>query len=263
MVYHPIPGHGYVATVTYVIDQSTVNEFTFGKNWTTSSYYVKYLGQVGRDRMANPPHWFKDSDIPVDNKWYAIQLPAISFGDRPSAPLTSFKAPSTNYVDIWSWQDNITKIIGRHNLKTGFYGEWTEKEQHGGGTRNYMGNYTFYSGSDRNYTWQFGNTGSGLANALLGNFYSYQEGQKIRGDFWFHNVEVYVQDNWVWSARFNSALKLTIPLTTPTLPTSAAVQVIIRPERIPICYSAISIQIRTTNGLFNFRCALSTSASNP
>ncbi|MGH9672983.1 MAG: hypothetical protein ACRD44_07360, partial [Bryobacteraceae bacterium] len=60
-----------------------------------------------------------------------------------------------------------------------------------GGSGAYLGNYNFASTANNP-----NDTGNGYANAFLGNFQTYSEGQRVIGDFWFTNIEVYAQDSW-------------------------------------------------------------------
>src|SRR5205823_6732323 len=52
---HPNPGHGYGVGITYTINPTMVNEFTFGKSYNNWSYYAHDQSQLDRATMANPP----------------------------------------------------------------------------------------------------------------------------------------------------------------------------------------------------------------
>ena len=106
------------------------------------------------------------------------------------------KCPYTNWNNIYSFNDAISKVQGKHNLKAGIYIERTEKVQHGGQS-NYTGAYNFASGGAA----MTADTQDGYANAYLGNFNSYNEGPRDIGDWWFWQVEAFVQDNWRVSRR--------------------------------------------------------------
>ncbi len=56
---------------------------------------------------------------------------------------------------------------------------------------NYLGYYTFTTSSSMPMT-----TNNGYANALVGNFQNYSEGKRVIGDYWFTNLEFYLQDSW-------------------------------------------------------------------
>ncbi len=191
---HPNPGHGYAVGATYVITTSMVNEALYGQSFNTWDFYPLYPGQLDRTKL-NLPHWYKDSDIPVDGLWYNLFAPALAFGSTPgntgSNPAGGTR-PYTNYNFIYSASDNVSKTIGTHSLKFGLYYERDEKVQQGGGA--YLGTYSF--AHDSNWATADGNTGNGYANAYLGNINTYSERPKLIGDVWCTNIEFYAQDNW-------------------------------------------------------------------
>jgi hypothetical protein len=192
---HPNPGHGYAVGMYYTFSPKIVNEFLFGKSFNTWDWYVKDPSQVTRDKMGNPPHWYTKLPDDPGALWWAEYVPAVSFGSIPtSAAGYNSGRPYTNYNDIYSASDNLSYMLGKHSLKAGIYYERTGKLQQGGS--NYLGNFNF--GSDPNNPL---NSGNGYANALLGNFTSYSEGQKILGDFWFTSYEFYLQDSWKVNRR--------------------------------------------------------------
>ena len=45
------------------------------------------------------------------------------------------------------------------------------------------------------------NTQDGYANAFLGNFRSYTEGGRVVGNYWYTDIEAFIQDNWRVSRR--------------------------------------------------------------
>ena len=113
-----------------------------------------------------------------------MNLPAIGLSNTPYE----------NWNDIWSFQDNITKVLGNHNIKAGIYVEHTGKfATNQSGTSNlYRGVFDFSTNLTNPY-----DSGSGYTNAALGNFYSYTESSnRTGGHFWFWNIESFVQDSW-------------------------------------------------------------------
>jgi hypothetical protein len=119
-------------------------------------------------------------------------MPNLRFGGQPASTVTAAygNIPYQNWNDIYSFVDNISKVWGPHNLKAGIYIERTGKFQVGGG--NYRGNFDF--SRDTNNPFDSNNS---YANALLGYFRSYSEAnERVDGDWWFWNVEWFVQDNW-------------------------------------------------------------------
>jgi hypothetical protein len=165
---------------------------------------------VDRALLNNPPHWYSESDPMFDDianrpggngpgHWnHAKYVPAVAFG-ATNATQTGINAnsgrPYTNWNDLYSFSDNLSKVTGKHSLKVGFYYERTGKiEAQNNGT--YFGSYSFNydSTSPRD-------TQNGLANAYLGLVNSYAEGTRHVGDFWWTGIEFFAQDSWRVSPR--------------------------------------------------------------
>jgi hypothetical protein len=214
---HPNPGHGYAVGITYTISPTMVNEFTFGKSYNNWSYYPHDPTQLARANMGNPPSFDNFTTDPefVNDKggqraglspgsqFFAVFVPSESFGGgqepnelSPTTGNCSGQCPYTNWQNLYSFNDAISKVVGKHNLKAGLYIEHTEKvwpQQLG----SYLGSYSFASGG----AVMTADTQDGFANAYLGNMNSYSEGQKSIGNVWFWQVEAFVQDNWRVSRR--------------------------------------------------------------
>jgi len=205
------PGRGNAINATYTISPTLVNEFTFGKSYSHIYYNVLSPEGLTRDKMGNIPQWFTGANgvvIPETSRagfaqgWLAENLiPDVQFGSTPvnSPTIGLSNTPYENWNDIYSFQDNITKIAGNHNLKAGIYVEHTGKfATNQSGTSNlYRGVFNFGVNSTNPY-----DSNNGFSNALLGNFYSYTESNdRTGGHFWFWNVESFVQDNWRVSRR--------------------------------------------------------------
>jgi hypothetical protein len=207
---HPNPGHGYAVGITYAMSPTMVNEFTFGKSFNTWSWYPHDPAQLSRANIGNPPHWFDENDKSFtedQNKWrpnlspgsqnFAVWAPSMSFGGGSTVGQVTFNPnrPYTNYNDIYAFNDNFSYIRGAHSFKAGFAYERTGKVQQAG-TGSYLGYYTFGSSSSMPM-----DTNNGYANALVGNFQNYAEGKRVMGDYWFTNIEFYIQDSWRVSRR--------------------------------------------------------------
>ena len=105
--------------------------------------------------------------------------------------------PQANRNDLASVQDDLSKTMGRHNLKTGVYIEYSSKTEPNLGS-NYLGNFNFGSTSNNPL-----DTGYGYSNALLGIFQSYTEStNRANPDLRQWEVESYIQDNWRMNSRF-------------------------------------------------------------
>jgi hypothetical protein len=213
---HPNPGHGFGVGITYTISPTMVNEFTFGKSYNTWDYYAHDQSQVDRARMGNPPsflnfaadpNFVNDQNKPraglsPGSQNFQIGIPNFSFGGGQEPNEASYSdpcsgtCPYTNWNDIYSFNDTVSKVWGKHNLKAGLYYERTGKVEQNQFSSPYLGAYSFASAAAMP-----NNTQDGYANAFLGNFNSYQEGGRAVGDFWYTDIEAFIQDNWRVSRR--------------------------------------------------------------
>ena len=206
---HPNPGHGYSGTVTYAFSPTLINEFTVGESWNTWSWYsLDNYKSEDRALVNSPPVLFP---LPTKNppgasavNGYQNLMPQMSFGTPPSNSMTYTRNSTTagayeNFNTIWTYTDNLSKIVGRHAFKTGFYLEHNQKIQPSGG--GYAGIFNFMPDSLNGVN----NTGNGYANALLGYVDSYsQQTARAVFDVRYWNLEFYVQDNF----RVNHKLTL-------------------------------------------------------
>jgi hypothetical protein len=206
----PNPGHGWAAGLTYAISPSLVNEFTFGYSWNSWDQYAVDNSQIDRARMGNPPSFdnfatdpnFTNNTGPLPEGLgtgplqFQIQVPNVTFGGGQQTETNYSEGcggpcPYSNSNTLWSFNDTISKVQGKHNLKAGIYWESNAKWEYDNASGAYMGTYSF-----ANSTAMPNTTGDGYANAYLGNFNSYVEGQRGVANELAHTVEAYVQDNW-------------------------------------------------------------------
>jgi hypothetical protein len=207
---HPNPGHGYSGSVVYAISPTLVNETTVGESWNTWSWYsTDAYASESRSLISNIPSLFplpttNPSGVSATNGYVNI-LPEFQYGtSSPEPNAMTYVRNSTsagnyeNFNTIWTVTDNVSKIIGNHSLKAGFYVEHNVKIQPNGNT--YQGNFNFQPDVNNPL-----NAGNGYANAYLGYVDSYAQAT-ARATFQvvYWNVEFYAQDNW----RVNRRLTL-------------------------------------------------------
>ena len=206
------PGKGQVVHMSKMFSPTLINEFIFGKSRNNLYFDPVDKSLVDRSKMGNPPQWFRDQASPATYlpSASANYIPNVSFGGQPANPVNSSlgNVPYLNYNDIYSFVDNVSKVWRTHNFKAGIYIERTGKFQVGGG--NYRGALSFSRDTNNPF-----DSNHSYANALLGNFQSYSEATaRVDGDWWFWNVEWYVQDNW----RVNKRLTLDVGMRFYHLP---------------------------------------------
>ena len=186
-----------VSTLLHTFSSSTVGEVTIGRNW--AEQLVSHVSQEALDRndrrvvLGGLPQFF-----PSANPQYLV--PQISFGGTNALPNTRGVGVADRYPFnasniIWNYSANLSKVAGRHNLKTGIFYEHTARPAPRAAVFN--GNYNF----DGNASNPF-DTNLGFANALLGSINSYTESTaKPYAEGRFNQVEGFVQDNWRVTSR--------------------------------------------------------------
>ena len=211
-IIHPNPGHNNGVGVTYTISPTLVNEFTFGWTWNTYAYYAADQTQFDRSQMGNPPSFNNFATNPLfindvnqyrptlspGSEHYQIGTPPLTFGGGQlsetaitNSGCNGVECPYTNWDDIWTFNDAISKVAGKHNLKAGYYDEYVDfLSQANNGT--YLGSYNFSGGNVLNPH----DAGDGWANAYLGQMNSYAEGQRVLREKLQSDIEFFVQDNW-------------------------------------------------------------------
>ena len=166
--------------------------------------------------LGNLPFLFPDANI-LNPDYYAygvlnsvdppiwdgtrIQMPpGFTWGGRVSNSSPQYGPPNIpfpGFLNVNRTQDvsiSLTKVAGRHTLKTGFYNTHSYKAQQRGG---WNGTITFSNDGNNPLDSTFG-----FSNAALGIFSSYNQTSKyVEGIFIYNNTEGYIQDNWKVGSR--------------------------------------------------------------
>jgi hypothetical protein len=125
-------------------------------------------------------------------------LPSIVFGAVPSGqnPPQIAEVFAEQLIRGFTVAENLSRIAGKHTMKFGLYFERTLTGDLTGNTQ-YAGRVNFSVDAVNP-----NDTGYPYANAVLGNFRSYEEvSARRRNEFQFTNVEWYAQDNWRLSRK--------------------------------------------------------------
>jgi hypothetical protein len=186
-----------------------------GPNFCTAAVPMNdasYRGNVG---LANLPLLFPNANK-LNPAYYAAQalngmnpappawvngdfqkVPAFTWGSRvaPAPP----NMPFPTYFNVNATQDlsvSLTKVMGRHTIKTGYFNTHSYKAEQATGADSFG---TIGFGQDANNIFD---TTYGYANAAIGSFASFAQAQNyVEGNFVYDNREAYVQDNWKVSNR--------------------------------------------------------------
>ncbi len=183
-----IPGTNFSVQWTWVPNPTTVNvaQFTFTGNVifektgiAANPIFINNYTRAGQG-LTYPTLYNASPDIPT------VQVSGLT-------SLTATPLNFNNFNRIFDWKDDLSKIIGNHNLKTGILVMRSRKNQDNVPAIN--GTFVFNTSGPNS-------TGNSIANALLGNFNNYTEASSLRqGWYRFSQVEPYIQDDWKASSR--------------------------------------------------------------
>jgi len=223
---HPNPGHGYSGTITYSVSPTLVNEFTMGESWNTWSYYsTDNYKTMDRSLLPNIPTLFplpttNPSGASPTNGYYNL-LPEFQFGGSNPSNAMGYTRVGTsagnyeNFNPIWTFTDNLSKVLSRHTFKAGVYLEHNVKIQPS--TPAYDGNFNFQVDSLNGIN----NTGDSYANGLLGYVDSYSQATAravFNTVYW--NAEFYIQDNFRVTKRLTLDYGIRFYHQTPQVDTN-------------------------------------------
>jgi hypothetical protein len=180
------PGHSYAGGATIIISPTMTNEFNLGfahgENNFDESTNILRRSTSG----INLPVLYPNA---VQNDF----IPQVTFnGTRISASpgFGTNNAPFHAINDNINIIDNLTKVWGKHTIKTGMYLERSTKDQ--SSFANFNGSYNFGDNPSNPY-----DSGFGFANAELGVFNTFtQAANHIVGLYRYWNIEGFVQDTW-------------------------------------------------------------------
>src|SRR2546423_5656145 len=199
------PGVSLVTRLTSTLNPTLLNEFVF--SYTTDHIILNNVG-----------NWKRGPNITIGGIFqngFNGSLPGINlvggdaygggFGEDPGYIPNGIYNSNPTYT----YRDNMTKIVGKHNLQFGAYVAFGQKNELGGelGSGSVPGYLTFDS-SDTNIT-----SRNPFADLLLGNISSYgQQDRFLKYYNRYQILEPYFQDDWHVSSRLTLNLGLRVSL---------------------------------------------------
>jgi hypothetical protein len=216
----------FATTVNYNFNSSTFLEGTYGQSQNAFAGCIFGQGNTGpvfcttgvpRNDVSNRntaglgglPMIFPDA-LALDTRYYAYKImqdmqppfwtngqllitpTSLTWGNRIANSPPNMTYPG--FLNINATKDvafSLTKVMGRHTMKTGFYNNHSNKSQNQNSAATF-GALNFSNDTSNPIDAQFG-----FANAVLGVFSSYNQlSRYIEGRYVYDNTEGYVQDNW-------------------------------------------------------------------
>ena len=185
------PGVSLVARLTATASPTLLNEFVF--SYTVDHIILNDTGNWQR------PSGFSSSFTDLFPGNGSGVLPGINLVD-PAGVYGGF-GEDPGYIPngvynsnpTFTFRDNVTKIVGKHNLQMGIYMAFAQKNEFGGelGAGSFPGYLTFDPGNDNS------TTGNPFADMLLGNIYSFgQQDHLLKYYNRYKLFEPYFQDDW-------------------------------------------------------------------
>jgi Carboxypeptidase regulatory-like domain/TonB-dependent Receptor Plug Domain len=186
LIFKQAPAWNGTINVTSALSPTLTNEFIFGASQNNLT-----LDPTVEDAASYDGIGF-NFKLPFAGypaaQWFNITFggtPNQNFGGTNGYSQYPYKNSNTTF-DIY---DNVSKVVGTHTLKAGFYYQRSRKDQAAGDSA---------SISFSNNTNNPNNAGHPYANALLGNFDTFRQPNigVFQGQYRSTNIEWYMQDNW-------------------------------------------------------------------
>jgi len=193
------PGVSAVASMAANISPTLLNEFTF--SYTTDHIFLNALGPAQRPSSMTMTGLF--------NNGFGGVMPAVSVTgginyDTGGFSLDTGYFPWNNANPTYTFKDQISKIVGGHNLFIGVYAVAAEKNEQ---------NSPYVQGILNFDNTSPVSTGNAFADMLVGNIQSYSQ-TNLKAKYYnrYKIVEPYFQDDWHISKRLTLNLGVRISL---------------------------------------------------
>jgi len=195
------PGRNIQVNHFWTLRRTIVNEAKF--NYSGNGQKIPPVG----DTWKRATYGFQFPQLYTGGGEYENSIPNVTIGG-----LSSFRGANASLLSpTWdySFSDVMTWMKGAHTLKGGVLTIYNEKDQNG--RSQYTGNVGFQTSANTR------TTGNAFADALLGNFRTYEEAQlDPMGYFRFWQYEGFVSDAWRLSRNLSIELGLRYAWQEPT-----------------------------------------------
>jgi hypothetical protein len=193
------PGSSFVARLNANITPTLLNEFV-------ASYTADHIFLTALNNPAVP------SSFPMGVLFangLGGKLPAISLGNNVAygGGFTSDTGyfPWNNANPVYTYRDNVTKIVGTHTLQFGAYLAFAQKNEQ---NSPYVQGILTFDSSNKTVS-----TGNSFADLLMGNIAQYQQTNlQVKYYNRYRIVEPYFQDDWRMTKKFTLNLGLRLSL---------------------------------------------------
>ena len=200
------PGVSLVARLTANPTPTLVNEFSF--SYTTDHIFFKSTG------TPNPNAWQRPANLPMGslfNNGFGGKLPEITLsggeaygGGFDQEPNGEWPEGLYNSNPTYTFRDNVSKMVGRHNLQFGAYFVAAQKNELSSALVNGALGFDISSPVS---------TGNAFADLLIGQVSSYSQGSnQLKYYYRYKILEPYLQDDWRITDRLTLNLGLRVSL---------------------------------------------------
>jgi hypothetical protein len=181
------PGRNWMVSATGILDSTTSLEMSFGQA------YNELIFDVQNQNLRRSSAGLDGLPLLFPSAVQQDYIPEIRFGGRGSNDAGIYETGNGPFINANRTYDaiiNLTKVMGSHTAKVGFYFQSSWKPQ--APFVNYNSEINFGENSSNPF-----DSGFTYANAALGVFNSYNQASNYYYPEWvYKNFEWYVQDNW-------------------------------------------------------------------
>jgi len=187
--------YGVTGTVTGSLNSTTILEVTFGQSHNSIDILPNNpnFNRKGLN-LTGIPLLYSDAvqiDMPAQFIFSQANVGRIANGPN----IGSNNAPFYNFNTTRDLAASLSKIVGSHNFKFGWFWQNSFKPQSSFANNN--GVYNFVNDASNPL-----DTGFGFANAAIGVYNTFtQASDYIIGKYRYNNIEWYAQDNWKVTSR--------------------------------------------------------------